>query len=301
MWRVIASATIEDGIAIVPFGRGEFLAGVRLGGEGDVTNSTRIWEKQGRGGCRRADAGRPGWPRVCAERRGPDHLPRHQDRRRNLVGRPAPKPQQVLFVAGAGGRQALLRARRWRGLRRPRGDDGFELLAENDMGETIIADARADSRRLLDSRPRAFVSHRAVAISRLVLGQWIHSSMSLGNTGRQSLYARVARTSVCVSTSRPASAYAGLAAGFALAGSAGLLLAATEVVFARGRDLTRHLSWTRCHRAGHQAEVELAGVDVDRRHGDAHRVAQAIGVAAAEAGDHVARAVEAVVVVGQRR
>lgn len=49
MWRSIASATIADGVAIVPYGRGDFLAAVRLGGSGDVTNSNRIWDKQGVG------------------------------------------------------------------------------------------------------------------------------------------------------------------------------------------------------------------------------------------------------------
>jgi outer membrane protein assembly factor BamB len=48
-WRTIASAVASDGIAIVPFGRGEGLAGVRLDGRGDVTKSARIWEKGGKG------------------------------------------------------------------------------------------------------------------------------------------------------------------------------------------------------------------------------------------------------------
>ena len=48
-WRTIASAVISDGIAIVPYGRGEFLAGVRVGGSGDITKSARIWETSGRG------------------------------------------------------------------------------------------------------------------------------------------------------------------------------------------------------------------------------------------------------------
>ena len=49
MWRSIASATVADGIAIVPYGRGDFLAAVRLGGSGDVTTKNRIWDKQGVG------------------------------------------------------------------------------------------------------------------------------------------------------------------------------------------------------------------------------------------------------------
>lgn len=48
-WRTIASATIVDGVAIVPYGRGEFLAAVRLGGSGDVTAENRLWTKQGVG------------------------------------------------------------------------------------------------------------------------------------------------------------------------------------------------------------------------------------------------------------
>ena len=48
-WRTIASAVVSDGIAIVPFGRGEFLTGVRVGGSGDITKSGRLWETAGRG------------------------------------------------------------------------------------------------------------------------------------------------------------------------------------------------------------------------------------------------------------
>ena len=49
MWRVIASAVIADDVALVPYGRGDYLAGIRLGGAGDVTATNRLWEKQGRG------------------------------------------------------------------------------------------------------------------------------------------------------------------------------------------------------------------------------------------------------------
>jgi outer membrane protein assembly factor BamB len=48
-WRTIASAVVSDGIAIVPYGRGEFLAGIRVGGSGDITKGARIWETSGRG------------------------------------------------------------------------------------------------------------------------------------------------------------------------------------------------------------------------------------------------------------
>ena len=48
-WRVIASAAVGEGWAVVPYGRGEFVAGVRLGGSGDVTASNRLWQREGIG------------------------------------------------------------------------------------------------------------------------------------------------------------------------------------------------------------------------------------------------------------
>jgi outer membrane protein assembly factor BamB len=48
MWRTIASATVVDGVAYVPFGRGAHLAAIKLGGEGDITGKNEIWRKSER-------------------------------------------------------------------------------------------------------------------------------------------------------------------------------------------------------------------------------------------------------------
>lgn len=48
-WRVIASAAATRGIAIVPFGRGNHVAGVRMGGSGDTTQTRRLWTLDKRG------------------------------------------------------------------------------------------------------------------------------------------------------------------------------------------------------------------------------------------------------------
>lgn len=48
-WRTIASTSVSDGTAVVSYGRGDFLVGVRASGEGDITKSARIWEKSGKG------------------------------------------------------------------------------------------------------------------------------------------------------------------------------------------------------------------------------------------------------------
>lgn len=139
-WRVIASPAIEGDLAIVPFGRGEYLAGIRLGGKGDVTESARVWEKQGRGlgsdvptpavqGGRAyvlSDTGRI----LCLDVKTGDELwsdslPRNRNKYFSspVIGGDklyAAREDGVIFV----GRIS---------------ENGFELLAENDMGEPTIA------------------------------------------------------------------------------------------------------------------------------------------------------------------
>ena len=48
-WRTIASAAIYDDIAVVPYGRGRFLAGVKINKEGDMTENDWLWELKGTG------------------------------------------------------------------------------------------------------------------------------------------------------------------------------------------------------------------------------------------------------------
>jgi outer membrane protein assembly factor BamB len=138
MWRVIASASIGDGIALVPYGRGKLLAGVRLGGSGDVTKSNRLWDKQGLGSDVPSAAVRDGKAYlladdgriVCLEMESGDelwsaNLPRNRNK---FYGSPvlagdklyAAREDGTIFVGQVD-------------------DRGFELLAENKMGERTIA------------------------------------------------------------------------------------------------------------------------------------------------------------------
>ena len=48
-WRNIASPALSQGVAVVPYGREQFLAGVKIGGSGDITAAARLWEKRGIG------------------------------------------------------------------------------------------------------------------------------------------------------------------------------------------------------------------------------------------------------------
>lgn len=48
-WRTIASPVISDGVAVVPYGRGRFLAGMKINGEGNMTENDFLWGKSGIG------------------------------------------------------------------------------------------------------------------------------------------------------------------------------------------------------------------------------------------------------------
>lgn len=48
-WRVIASAVATEGIVVVPYARGEQMAGVKVGGEGDITEDAFLWKRDGIG------------------------------------------------------------------------------------------------------------------------------------------------------------------------------------------------------------------------------------------------------------
>jgi outer membrane protein assembly factor BamB len=139
-WRTIGSPTVADGIAVVPYGRGLFLAGVKVDGSGDVTKSARLWENSERGqsadvpspvivdgkiyvlndtgkiSCLDLQTGKEMWTA---------DLPKN---RAKFYGSPvlagnkfyAVREDGAMFVGEVS-------------------DDGFKLLAENDMGEHVIA------------------------------------------------------------------------------------------------------------------------------------------------------------------
>ncbi|MCG8585246.1 MAG: PQQ-like beta-propeller repeat protein [Pirellulales bacterium] len=48
-WVVVGSSVVADDIAVVPYGRGSRLAGIKLSGEGDVTETNRLWTRKDTG------------------------------------------------------------------------------------------------------------------------------------------------------------------------------------------------------------------------------------------------------------
>ncbi len=141
LWPAIASPVIVDDIAVVAFGRNDRgqprLHGIRLGGDGDVTATHRVWQ--------RADVGT--FVPTPVEYKGRVYLLR--DRGEVACIDPAsgetlwtdafPKSRSAFYASPviAGGN--LYAAREDGVVFVARVEDNFELIAENNMQESVIA------------------------------------------------------------------------------------------------------------------------------------------------------------------
>jgi outer membrane protein assembly factor BamB len=151
MWPAIATPVIVGDVAVIAYGRNDRrqprLHGIRLGGEGDVTDTHRIWKRE--------DVGT--FSPTPAEYKGRIYLVRDKGEvecldpasGETLWSDAFPKSRGAFYASPliAGGK-----------LYAPREDgmvfvanveDGkFELLAENDMGESVIASPVPSADRL---------------------------------------------------------------------------------------------------------------------------------------------------------
>ncbi|MBU6303093.1 MAG: PQQ-binding-like beta-propeller repeat protein [Verrucomicrobia bacterium] len=138
MWRVIASPAMVDGVAVVPYGRTKFTAGVKLGGSGDITSSARLWERNDLGSDCPTPVGRDGRVYLLSDR-GQIHC---LDARtgRDLWSGAIPRSSanyyaspilagDLLYCSREDGSVAVVRV----------SDTGMEVLSQNEMGERIVA------------------------------------------------------------------------------------------------------------------------------------------------------------------
>lgn len=146
-WVQVASFVVDDDIAVIPYGRGARLTGIRLGGTGDVSKTNRLWTKENIGTFvptpslkdGKVFIVRDGGDVLCADARTgetlwQDRFPKH---RAKFYASPTiagnrlyvPREDGVVFVADI--------------------SDGFKLLAENEMGERLIASPVPIGNRLL--------------------------------------------------------------------------------------------------------------------------------------------------------
>jgi outer membrane protein assembly factor BamB len=137
-WRVIASATVGDGVAIVPWGRGKVLTGVRIGGQGDITKSNTLWQKQNLGADVPSAVVRDGKAYVLTDtghiacldlQSGDEHWSADLPKNRNKYYASPVLAGDILYCTREDG---VIYAGRV-------SDDGYEQLAENNMGERVVA------------------------------------------------------------------------------------------------------------------------------------------------------------------
>ncbi len=146
-WVAVASAVVMGDMVVVPYGRGSRLAGVKLGGSGDVTETNRLWTREDTGSFVPTPAGFAGKLYILGDKGTvscldpktgktvwKDALPKH---RMKYYSSPtvvngkmyAAREDGVVFVAKI--------------------DGPFEVLSENPMGEQIIATPLPVDNRLL--------------------------------------------------------------------------------------------------------------------------------------------------------
>lgn len=146
-WVAVASFVISDNIAVVPYGRGSRLVGVKLGGQGDVTKSHRLWTRENTGSFVPTPCVADGKVYVLKDRGEVEcvsaltgktewlgKLPKHRSKyyaSPTIAGNHlyAPREDGTLVVADISGE--------------------FKVVSENDMGERLIASPVPVGNRLL--------------------------------------------------------------------------------------------------------------------------------------------------------
>ncbi len=138
MWRVIATPAITNNIALVPYGRAKHLAAVKIGGEGDITEKARLWEKEGFGADVPSPAAKDGtfylltdngWLHALDAATGEAHWEGRLPRSSSKYYASPVMAGEMLYAAREDGMIFTVHVKK----------DGFTVSGENDMGERIIA------------------------------------------------------------------------------------------------------------------------------------------------------------------
>jgi outer membrane protein assembly factor BamB len=141
-WRVIASATIGDGVAVVPWGRGNSLSGVRIGGHGDITKSNTLWEKSKMGSDVPTPVVRDGKAYILTNAKGdPGRIVCLELESGEEIWKTKVPPNRNTYYASpvlAGDKLYTTREDGIIFVGRV-SEEGYEQLAENDMGERVLA------------------------------------------------------------------------------------------------------------------------------------------------------------------
>ena len=146
-WVVVASAVVVGDMAVVPYGRGTRLYGIRLGGSGDVTTSHRAWIREGAGAFVPTPAVYKGRVYFLGDR---GEIQCVNPGNGEVLWRDAlPKASASYYSSPTVAAGKMYAAREDGAVFVAKVEGGFELLAENDMREPIIATPVPVANRLL--------------------------------------------------------------------------------------------------------------------------------------------------------
>ena len=146
-WVPVASPVISGDMAVVPYGRGGRLHGIKLGGKGDVTKTHRLWLREDTGAFVPTPAERNGLVYVLRDQGEIDCVAATTGR--TVWSGALPKVKDKYYASPLVADGKLYAAREDGIIYVARADGKFEVLAENNMGERVIASPVPVSNRLL--------------------------------------------------------------------------------------------------------------------------------------------------------
>ena len=144
---VVGSHVVAGDIAVVPYGRGSHLTGIRLGGKGDVTNSHRLWTRTDSGSFVPTPAVSGGKVYLLRDR-GDVHCVDPKTGKSHWEDA-FPRASSSYYSSPTVAAGKLYAAREDGVVLVADISKGFRYLGENDMGERVIASPVPVANRLL--------------------------------------------------------------------------------------------------------------------------------------------------------
>ena len=136
-WVTVASPVVTDGMVVIPFGRGNRLIGVKLGGKGDVTKTHFAWRSEETGSFCPTPAAMGGQVFVLKDRGSVDCVdPKSGDIRWSAK---FPKHRSKYYSSPTVADGKLYAAREDGVVVVLSLDEDREVIAQNDLGEQLIA------------------------------------------------------------------------------------------------------------------------------------------------------------------
>ncbi len=146
-WPAVATPVIAGEVVVVPYGRGDRLHGIKLGGDGDVTATHRLWKREDTGSFVPTPVAYKGRVYLLRDRGDIECIDPATGK--TLWTGNLPKKSSNYYASPAVADGKIYAAREDGMVFVAKIDGGFEVLAENDLGDRVIASPVPVAGRLL--------------------------------------------------------------------------------------------------------------------------------------------------------